>query len=71
MTQKPNNKKVEHFWSAPPQDLHACNCVGPQNGDPVCPCQMAAYSQRQAERAAWEREQLDIAKIYALHKEKP
>ncbi len=19
---------------------HACNCMGPQNGDPVCPCQM-------------------------------
>ncbi|QDP57349.1 MAG: hypothetical protein Unbinned3696contig1008_27 [Prokaryotic dsDNA virus sp.] len=19
---------------------HSCNCIGPQNGDPVCPCQM-------------------------------
>ena len=19
-----------------------CNCMGPQNGDPLCPCQMAA-----------------------------
>lgn len=21
-------------------DVHACNCVGPQNGQPVCPCRM-------------------------------
>ena len=21
-------------------DSHACCCVGPQNGDPLCPCQM-------------------------------
>lgn len=21
-------------------DVHACNCIGPQNGQPVCPCQM-------------------------------
>lgn len=19
---------------------HVCNCIGPQNGDPVCPCMM-------------------------------
>ena len=19
---------------------HACNCIGPQNGEPLCPCQM-------------------------------
>lgn len=21
-------------------DCHACNCIGPQNGEPLCPCQM-------------------------------
>ncbi|MGF6157787.1 hypothetical protein M2267_003046 [Ensifer sp. KUDG1] len=21
-------------------DVHACNCIGPQNGQPVCPCRM-------------------------------
>lgn len=21
-------------------DFHVCCCVGPQNGDPLCPCQM-------------------------------
>ena len=35
----------------------ACNCVGPQNGEPECPCMMPAYRQRKAEREAWEREQ--------------
>ena len=30
----------------------ACNCVGPQNGDPVCPCAMPGYRERQlGERA--------------------
>jgi len=23
-----------------PAPLETCNCVGPQNGQPVCPCQM-------------------------------
>lgn len=32
---------------APLGDLpHACNCIGPQNGDPVCPCQMRSVSIR-------------------------
>lgn len=21
-------------------EVHACNCIGPQNGKPVCPCRM-------------------------------
>lgn len=21
-------------------EVHACNCIGPQNGQPVCPCRM-------------------------------
>jgi hypothetical protein len=30
-----------HGWTVPPDtSAHACNCVGPQRGDPVCPCQM-------------------------------
>lgn len=43
-------------------DTHSCNCIGPQDGDPVCPCQMSYHLQRQAERAAWEREQIAIRK---------
>lgn len=36
------------------RDIHQCCCIGPQNGDPVCPCQMAEYSQRESDRRAWE-----------------
>ncbi len=27
-------------------DMHACNCVGPQNGDPLCPCMMRQEQQK-------------------------
>lgn len=27
-------------------EVHPCNCVGPQDGDPVCPCQMRHVSIR-------------------------
>lgn len=47
-------------------EARACFCVGPQNGDPVCPCQMPAYLQRQAERQAWEREQERIREIWTV-----
>jgi hypothetical protein len=23
-----------------PEPLHPCNCIGPQNGEPRCPCAM-------------------------------
>lgn len=32
----------------------ACNCIGPQNGDPVCPCAMPAYRERQLGERALE-----------------
>lgn len=27
-------------YKAPPAGNHVCHCIGPQNGHPVCPCQM-------------------------------
>lgn len=27
-------------------DTHACNCVGPQNGQPKCPCMMRGLIKR-------------------------
>lgn len=28
-------------WSAPANDnVHICGCIGPQNGQPLCPCAM-------------------------------
>ena len=33
-------------------DSHACNCIGPQNGNPVCPCMMPSHTRSQlAEKA--------------------
>ena len=43
--------------------VRACGCVGPQNGQPVCPCMMPAYEQLMAERAAWERERKRVNDI--------
>lgn len=34
------------------QQSRACNCMGPQNGDPVCPCAMPAYREREATKRA-------------------
>lgn len=40
---------------------HACNCIGPQNGQPYCPCTMAArkvfeHNGRWVEPARGERD---------------
>ena len=32
----------------PGHGMRSCGCVGPQNGDPVCPCRMPAYREQQA-----------------------
>ncbi|WP_192246167.1 hypothetical protein [Mesorhizobium silamurunense] len=41
-----------YFVTAPHTGMRACNCIGPQNGDPVCPCKMPAYNREKAgERA--------------------
>lgn len=32
--------------------FHACHCIGPKNGDPVCPCQMPEYLRRKRADAA-------------------
>ena len=34
------NNAISSWVSQGPSSAHACNCIGPQNGDPVCPCQM-------------------------------
>ena len=33
----------------------ACNCIGPQNGEPVCPCRMPAYRIQKSKDDLWER----------------
>lgn len=38
----------------PYSEARVCGCVGPQNGDPVCPCRMPAHLEREAGRKALE-----------------
>lgn len=33
-----------------------CNCIGPQNGQPLCPCQMRGVIQRDGRWIATERD---------------
>jgi hypothetical protein len=35
-------------------EMHTCGCVGPQNGDPVCPCRMPEYNRRKMADMALE-----------------
>lgn len=31
---------MSNVFSSSKLDSWACNCIGPQNGEPLCPCQM-------------------------------
>jgi hypothetical protein len=38
-------KYRDALWQAGDRPLmHACNCVGPQDGAPVCPCRMPSLA---------------------------
>lgn len=37
-------------------DTWSCNCVGPQNGEPMCPCQMKQVSVRDGRYVIKERD---------------
>ena len=49
------------YWSGiaattvPLTQVHPCNCIGPQRGEPVCPCMMPAYREREAGKQALRR----------------
>lgn len=36
----------ELYGHIKPIEAHPCNCTGPQNGEPVCPCQMRSVTIR-------------------------
>jgi len=38
--------RMAHIRAGVSAVIHPCNCIGPQNGDPVCPCQMRSVSIR-------------------------
>ena len=42
------------------QDFHSCNCVGPQNGDPRCPCMMRGLIQRDGR---WVEPEKDLGPV--------
>lgn len=44
---------MAHILNTSPK-TYACNCVGPQNGDPVCPCMMGAHRERELGKRALE-----------------
>lgn len=37
-----------------PSTARACFCIGPQNGDPVCPCMMPHYRLQKAKDRLWD-----------------
>lgn len=51
--------EYKHIWTNTDQ-VHACNCVGPRNGEPLCPCMMRSKAQ---ERQKWLN---DLKEIYDL-----
>jgi hypothetical protein len=43
--------------------MHACNCMGPQNGEPYCPCMMRDMVQHEGR---WIRPERDIGPVSPL-----
>jgi hypothetical protein len=40
-----SHEALKRFMSRPRPIPHACCCLGPRDGDPVCPCAMAYVEQ--------------------------
>ena len=47
-------------------DIHACFCVGPQNGEPLCPCGMRGLVQRDGR---WGKPEKDFGPVNTPDKE--
>lgn len=47
------NRMMFGAWPDPPQ-THACNCIGPQNGAPACPCMLPEHNRRKMADMALE-----------------
>lgn len=45
--------------------VHQCGCVGPQNGEPLCPCMMRGVRQR---NGRWIRPEEDLGPVHAYDK---
>lgn len=50
--------KLGKAWTFPgPMHFGPCNCVGPQNGEPRCPCQMRKVIKRDGR---WIQPEVDL-----------
>lgn len=50
------------MWSSNENNVtaHSCNCIGPQNGEPLCPCQMKGIIQR---NGRWIKPEQDLGPV--------
>jgi hypothetical protein len=51
----PNGNAGGYVWGissadVPGHEMRACNCIGPQNGAPACPCMMPEHNRREQGR---------------------
>lgn len=47
-------------WAASAGGARACNCIGPQNGQPKCPCMMANVVKRDGR---WIEKERDLGPV--------
>lgn len=48
--------------------MNACFCVGPQNGEPLCPCRMSARSAKDRRLDYLERRVKELERGSVMHK---
>lgn len=58
--------EYNYIWNADDY-AHACNCVGPRNGEPLCPCMMMSKA---LEKQKWLEELKLIYDLVPKTKEK-
>lgn len=46
----------DYKWNGFDEEVHACNCVGPQGGERLCPCMLRSENQK---KQAWMNEILE------------
>jgi len=47
---------------------HSCSCIGPQNGQPYCPCQMRAFGVYER-GGRWVQPERDLGPVQPMWKE--
>lgn len=62
MTEKTStySRSANQFSVSGASTFHACNCIGPQNGEPYCPCKMRGVERR---GGRWVEPERDLGPI--------